>query len=338
MNKIKYKSAEKQLLTEAIKLLSSQTGSRVKELALPNGNEANARITIALAGVEHHFNVAIKGEIRQNQVLDLIAQFGKNKDQWLLIARYIPKPLKDNFKSLGINYLEAAGNCYIQAKGIFIYVADQKVTPTREAATGKLWNATGLKFMMAVINNPALLNASYREIATAAGIALGNIGPLLDELQQGGYTNTKGNVERLVSRDKLITRWTEMFHAIIRPKLQKGRFRFLRTENAATWQDINDTDIYWGGEPGAALLTGHITPENFTLYSGKPGNELLKLLGMVPDNNGNIVLLDKCWGTLPGAAPGTAPALLIYADLAHGLDSRNKELAERIKTTYLNGE
>ncbi|WP_315819355.1 hypothetical protein [Paraflavitalea speifideaquila] len=180
MNTFKEIHAEKQLLQTAIKVLNGLTGSKIKEIPLPEENrEIDARITIRFAGVEHTFNVELKGEVRQSQALRIIEQFGKNKNQWLLIARYIPLPLKDYFKGFGINYLELSGNCYINVKGIFIYVADQKVTSIREVARGKLWKSTGLKFLMAIINDPDLLEASYREIASAAGIALGNIGPLL---------------------------------------------------------------------------------------------------------------------------------------------------------------
>lgn len=121
---------EKQLLREAIKTLNNLTGSKIKELPLsPGDREIDARISITFAGTEHHFKVEAKGEIRQSSVLHIVERFGKNKDQWLLIARYIPQPLKDHFRSLGLNYLELAGNCYINVKGIFIYIADQK-TPS----------------------------------------------------------------------------------------------------------------------------------------------------------------------------------------------------------------
>lgn len=337
MNKL----IEKQPLQEAIKVLTTLTGSKVKVLSREE-NQIDARIAIRFAGVEYNFNVEIKGEIRQSQVLRIIERFGRNKDQWLLIARYIPQPMKEYLKSLGINYLELSGNCYINVKGIFIYIADQKVTPIREITTGKLWKPTGLKFMMAVINDPDLLTASYREIAAAAGIALGNIGPLLKELKESGYTLNSENTEPIANRNRLISRWTEIFHATLKPGLLKGRFRFIRPEAAKEWKNVKHPEVYWGGEPGAALITGHLTPEHFTIYSEKSGNELLKILGIVPDDNGNITIFEKFWGEIPidkryHGKPTPAPLLLIYADLANELDSRNKEVAERIKV-YLNGK
>ena len=70
------------------------------------------------------------------------------------------------------------------------------------------------------------------------------------------------------------------------------------------------------------------------------------MLGIVSDKNGNVTILEKFWGEpsrnkkvikyRDKASP--APALLIYADLINDLDSRNREIAERIKEEYLNGK
>lgn len=343
MNK-EFRNIEKQTIKEAIKLLSNLTGSKVIELPISNENhKADANLLMTIQDDEYRFNVEIKGEIRQNQALGIIEQFGKNKDSWLLVARYIPRPLKDYFKAFNINYLELTGNCYISRKGIFIYITDRKVTPIRETIEGKLWKPVGLKFLVAVISNPELLQASYREIAKTANIALGNIGPLFETLQKEGYAKKESNTIQLLNKSKLITRWTEMYHAILRPKLLKGKFRFLRPEQQLQWRQLEPFGIYWGAEPAAALLTNHFRPEVFTIYTEKSGNDLLKQLKIVPDGNGNITVLDKFWGenfldVNESNETKVAPALVVYADLINGFDSRNQEIAERIKKKYLSDE
>ncbi|WP_315819356.1 type IV toxin-antitoxin system AbiEi family antitoxin [Paraflavitalea speifideaquila] len=94
-----------------------------------------------------------------------------------------------------------------------------------------------------------------------------------------------------------------MFDVTLRPKQLRGKFRFLRPESTKEWQNVKYPGIYWGGEPGAALLTGHLVPEHFTIYSEKSGNELSKMLGIVPDNNGNITILEKFWGNYQEIMP-----------------------------------
>ncbi len=339
-------NSEKEILNEGVNVLRELIGVKIKTSYVGKKNpEQDAIITFDFGG-EHHFNVEVKGEIRQSHALSIIEQFGRNKAQWLLISRYIPQPLKEQFRKFGINYLELAGNCYIRSNGILIHVSEQKVTPVRVNVVGKLWKPSGLKFLLAIINTPTLLRASYRDIASAAGIALGNVGLLLGELQNNGYTKKGSNGEVLINHDQLIIRWTEMYHATFKPKILVGKFRFLKPESMLGWAHTNVTETYWGGEPGAAILTGHLTPELFTIYTRKTTNELMKMLGIVPDSNGNITVFEKFWGELPdrdgniiiNETKNTAPPLLIYADLINEMDSRDNEIAERIKKHYLNGK
>lgn len=337
---------EIEILSGAVRGLNNLTGARVKEMSLSkpeDKNEADAFIEIELRGKVHHFKVAIKGELRWMHGPQIIERFRQNTDEWILIARYIPQPLKDYFRSNGINYLELAGNCYINTKEVFIYVADQKVTPIRAATTSRLWKPAGLKFLLAIISDPVLINSSYREIAKAADVALGNIGSLLEELKDEGYLQE--DEKKLMNREKLISRWAELFHVVLYPKILIGRFKFLRPDQYADWQSLETSGFYWGGEPGAAMLTGYLRPQRFLIYSEKPVNELLKTLKVVPDKNGNIIVLEKFWGDMSYSGTDQlraadtkariAPALLVYADLINDLDSRNQEAAEKIKKIYL---
>ncbi|ACU57517.1 type IV toxin-antitoxin system AbiEi family antitoxin [Chitinophaga pinensis] len=337
---------EKDILNEGVKVLRDLIGVKIKTSYVAKKiPKQDAIITFDFGG-EHHFNVEVKGEIRQSHALSIIERFGRNKNQWLLISRYIPQPLKEQFRKFGINYLELAGNCYIRSNGILIYVTEQKVTPTRVNVVGKLWKPSGLKFLLAIINTPTLLQASYRDIASAAGIALGNVGLLLGELQNSGYTKKVGNVEEIINYDQLVMRWTDMYHATLRPKLLLGRFRFLKPESMFGWEHFSLSETYWGGEPGAAILTGHLTPEQFIIYTRKSPNELIKMLGIIPDSNGNITVFDKFWGEPPHSSENVTfsekkhvvPPLLVYADLINEVDSRDYEVAGRIKKHYLNGK
>lgn len=189
-----------------------------------------------------------------------------------------------------------------------------------------------------MLSQQLLLTASYRQIAQVAGIALGSIGPLLEELKQGGYVESSDAVSRLFDKEKLIRRWTELFHVALRPKLVKGRFRFLQEQQQKNWKDLPTTGFCWGGEPGANLLIDHLEPQTFTIYTSKTTNELVKQLRIVPDPNGNIEILEQYWDqslTNNSMPDGIAPPLIIYAELMTGADSRSWETADRIKNNYL---
>lgn len=83
-----------------------------------------------------------------------------------------------------------------------------------------------------------LLNASYRTIAEAADIALGNIGPLLSELQAQHLKKT-GDKEVLQNKEMLIQRWTELYQVAMKPGLQLGMFRFLKRSLQQEWKAIH---------------------------------------------------------------------------------------------------
>lgn len=336
---------EKAILNTAITEFTDKFGATIKTLPLkPNlrelGMDTYWEIKFRIA--VQRFYVEVKGELRQSNLNDLIYQFGDQRENWLLVARYIPGPLKTKMKEHGINYLEATGNCYINTGQIYLYVNDQPIKQVRRAPAGKLWNATGLKFLFVILQDPNLLSAPYREIARAAGIALGNISNLFDELGQGGYLEmTTTKEERLIHRDRLIERWVELFEVVLKPKLLKGRFRFLKKIEQKEWEWLDTEGIYWGGEPGADLYIDYLVPEKFTIYTGKAGNELVKQLRIAPDEQGNIIVLDKFWNDWPGYTKikeAAAPPLLIYAELRNDLDSRNGEAAEKIKSKYLYGK
>ncbi|SEV91608.1 hypothetical protein SAMN05428988_0416 [Chitinophaga sp. YR573] len=335
------KTKEPELLRDTIANFGKLTGGKIKQKLSPDPM-ADAYVEITLGNQTYEFFIEAKNEIRQTHIPTIIQQFGREKDKWLLVAKYIPGPQKERLKAASINYLEAAGNCYINVTNIFIYINDKEVTPSRQTDIGKLWSATGLKFLSVMLSQKMLLKAPYREIAQAAGIALGNIGPMLEELKQNGYIENIDNFSQLQDREKLIRRWTELFHVVLRPKLIKGRFRFLREQQQKNWKELSIDGFYWGGEPGADLLVDYLEPQTFTIYTSKTTNELVKQLKIVPDPGGNIEIYEQYWDQsllMNYSIPeGTAPPLIIYAELMAGTDSRSWETADRIKNNYLYGK
>jgi hypothetical protein len=238
-------------------------------------------------------------------------------------------------KAEKVNYLEATGNCYIQADGFFFFINDRRVTEARLPKEGKLWKATGLKFVFAVLADDELLNGAYRQLAAYAGIALGNVGPLLTELRNEGYLlpGTKGPM--LVNREMLRDKWVELYPTLLRPKLRIGRYR---KPDSLTAKGALPAGLLWGGENAGAILTRHLEPENHTLYTGLPKNAVMKELRLLPDVQGKLELLEQFWPEelqRQQAETQVVPPLIAYAELATQIDSRNRETAERIKQQYL---
>jgi hypothetical protein len=335
---------EQAILKTAIQAFSVASGAQLKVVGTEikeAGIEIDALVQVTFRSGQQQFYVEIKGELRQAALSSLLSKFGKDKDKWLLVSKYIPGPLKDDLRKNGVNYLEATGNCYVNTGNIYLYINDREVKQTRQTPEGKLWKATGLKLLFVLIQDPDLIGASYRRLSELAGIALGSISPLLDELRNEGYIKKEDvtGKEILINRSRLIASWAELYPVVLRPKLRMGAFRFLREEQAGTWKDIQVEGIYWGGEPGGELYTHHLIPEEFTLYTARQANELVTLLKIVPDEKGKVMVFQKFWHDWSGSTSvqGAAPTLLVYAELINSTDSRGWEVAEKIKNNYLNG-
>lgn len=332
---------EREIVQAAIRHLNQLTGIDVKEVNVPvNKRKLNRQpdtaVELETAGKKFTFWVEIKNELRQVHLPQIINSLSQDVENWLLICQYLSKPNRALLKKENINYLDASGNCYIQKGTLFLFINDQKVSAQRLPNTSKLWKPAGLRLVFAVLLNPALLNEPYRSIAAQSKLGLGTVGALLQELEKEKYFTNYNNTYRIENREALLNRWTETFHAILRPKLVQGRFRFASNKDREQWQQKNLYQIFWGGEPAGALLTKYLHPEKFTVYSEMPKTEVMKQLHLVPDNNGEVELLKPFWNTeqTQKEFPHTVPPLLVYTELNASLDSRNRDTAERIKKQY----
>jgi len=318
------------------------TGSRIRVLKKElkhKGEQIDAEIELKTGSLKTTFYVEQKNEMRQAMLPALIERM-KPASDWLLVCKYIPGPLKEELRNMGINYLEEPGNCYIRTENLMFFVNDQSVTSYRLVKEGKIWSPAGLKFIFTLLQAPAILNLPYRRLAFTAKIALGNIGPFIDELEENGFlakgVKNKKNVYYLQNRNELLRKWSELYASILKPKLRKGKFRFLDVVDWKKRIKNIPAELYWGGEPAGAELTGHLTPEKYTMYTNMDIPKVMKDLKLVPDTNGELEIFEAFWNMdVFNIINQTVPPVIVYADLINSLDSRNRETAERIKTKYL---
>lgn len=341
---------EEGIIIEAISQFNKLTGVAIRQVAWGELSKhdkmvMDSRVRLKVGKEVVEFAVEAKNELRQMHLPGLLEQIEKRSEEdWLIISQYIPKPLKEELRRLGVNYLEASGNCFIRHGGLFFYINDQAVTPARLPEEGKLWKATGMKFLFVLLQNPHLINESYRFLARVSKIALGNIGHFLDELKNEGYIKrSKDGSLFLENTDQLARKWVGLFPTVLKAKLKMGTFRFIDPGRFAGWPDLKTEKFYWGGEAAGALLTNYLRPERLTIYTRHPKVELMRDLRLVPDENGNVELLEVFWSEkgLEDAAlqnQRTVPPILAYAELATSLDSRNRETAEKIRELYFEHE
>ncbi len=333
-----------QILLPALTRFTEITGIEAKILRTSEGKRASFDVVLEISRGQQNYilEVDVKSEIRTAALSNILNKQKATDGKLLMVSRYIPAPMKDELKGHKINYIEGSGNCYIETRGIFVYVNDQKTPSLKIEEETKLWAPSGMKFLFAILMDQELLNSSYRKIAYTAGVALGNIGSFINEMKREGFvilgTRQKQETLLLENRNMLIEKWADMYRAILRPKQLVGKFRFNNPEERSNWHNHVATDIgiYWGAETAGAILTKYLSPQIYTIYSNKDRFDLMKKLKIVPDQSGEVELLRPFWNEEVFQTDGdTVPPLLAYAELISSFDSRNRETAMRIKEKYV---
>lgn len=335
---------EQDILIPALDKLDEVTGITAKIFSRESKNNRRIDAVIELKKGNHNciFEAEVKTEVRTAALDSIISKQKLADNKIIMIASYIPTPMKQELRKRNICYLESSGNCYIETSSMFVLVSDQKTAEPKYSEDNKLWAPAGIKFLFAVLIDPQILNTSYRNMAYKSGVALGNIGNFISEMKRDNFIiqGTRGGNPLLLleNRTTLINKWSDMYRTVLRPKQIVGRFRFIKKEDRTNWQEhiAAYPNIYWGGETAGAILTGHLIPEIYTIYTNTDRFELMKNLRLIPDVNGEIEILRPFWNEETVLnTNGTVPPILAYAELHSSLDSRNREIATRIKEKYV---
>ena len=335
---------------EALHRTTGITGHRIEgEPIIAQGFRADARVEIEANGQRYPYLAEIKRVDRFATLRDIKAQYALHGqgEQPLLVAPRITTETAEKCRELDLQFIDATGNAYLHGPGLYVLVKGQRPIEGEELQLtdqeGKrAGTATHLRVVFGLLCKPELLNAPYRNIVQAAGVALGTIGWVFFDLNGRGITTGgKGKGDRvMLERQKLIQEWVTNYPIKLRPKLNPRRFR---APKADWWKDLDITRYggQWGAEVAAEKLTGYLRPHALTIYLHKHQGQknLTKLVAenrLRPDVKGDIEILDAFWDFKDERPmPETVPPLLAYADLLATLDPRNLEAAKLIHDQYL---
>lgn len=330
---------EQQILTQALEAFKQATAREVTvlktEVRLPQGI-ADAEVRFANG---EKLLVAVKRNITPATLGTAVAQLARFGKPGMLVTGYINQQMAERLKALDVAFLDTAGNAYINTPKLFVYVTGRKPqAPAPREKRVRALRTTGLKVIFALLCRPDLVNAPYRDIAAAAGVALGTVGWVFYDLRRLGYiTETKANGRVYADRGGLIDKWVEAYAHQLRPAIKPQRYR---VADADWWkkEDLAKFDMWLGGEPAAAVLTKYLRPEVVTVYGDTQFAALARKVKAVKDEYGNLEVLQKFWDfELPQADKQhpLVPPLLVYADLVATGDARNIETAQLIRERFL---
>jgi hypothetical protein len=282
------------------------------------------------------FNIEVKPWLNTATV-GLIAQKLEPRKKWIVMTRYAQPAVAEQMRAMGVQYMDVAGNAYVDAKDLLVYVKGQKATERRATGIlGRPFRPAGMQVIFALICNPGLEQKTYRDIAALTKTAVGTIDWTMQDLRKIGHLIRLGRERRrIVNRDALFDKWVGAYPQQLRPNQLLGRYR---APDPGWWRTAEPGPLHalWGGETAAALETGYLQPEIATLYIGGDPNEVILRFRLNKDPQGNVELYRRFWGFRPTEQrEDTVPLPLIYADLMATGVGRNIETAKELRDKKL---
>lgn len=233
--------------------------------------------------------------IDQKQTRLLILQLQSfQQQQPLLLTDYVSAPLAQRLTSAGIQFLDAAGNGFLHAPPLYFNRSGNKSVKA-PPLPNRCVQSAGLRVLYHLLLHPELAQCTYREIATATGVALGSVGPVLKDLQRKKILSpSAAEQRRMLNHAGLHQLWETSFLHKLRPRLQIERCSPTHPWNVASLPSqiqtsrLND-EVILGGELAASLYCDDIHARRAALHVER--SKALKLmlqLRLTPDPDGCI--------------------------------------------------
>lgn len=270
---------------------------------------------------QHHLSTLLNAKTRADNII--------------VVGASIYEPVKAQLRAANIGYVDEAGNAFLKAKGLYVFIDGKKGRTNRKKLRHKAFTKTGLKLVFHLLLDPNLLQQTYRVIAATASISLDSVAKTFASLKELGFIVTLDERKiKLINQRELLNRWIYQYGDKLKPSLKIGQYRFRIAQN--DWKSIKlNATTQWSGEPGGDLLTNYLHPEIWTLYTSLSRTELIKSYPIIPDERGRLFVYEQFWR--PDIVP-CIPPLLVYADLMYSGIARNIETARRIDEQYLQNQ
>ncbi len=193
---------EQRLLAHAVKAMEP-LGLQFRILrpeARDGDHRADAMIGLRFGGRRLRYLAEVKRGLRPATLGAVIHQLRAYGGIPLLVTDHVTPPLADALRAQGVEFIDAAGNAFLNQPPLLIFVKGQR--PADEGVAlerGRAFQPTGLQVLFALVARPEFVARPYREIAAAAGVAHGTVGWVMAELPGLGYLAKVGGRRRLIN-------------------------------------------------------------------------------------------------------------------------------------------
>jgi hypothetical protein len=326
---------EKGIIQNSCAAFTRQTGLPLEVIGQPNARG----LALRAHGKRLNLVPEVKAVITPTDAL--LPLIRPNQPQnFILVARRVTETMADKLRENGIQFMDEAGNVFVNRPPLYIFIKGNRNPALKKAPViGRIFKQTGIRVLFVLLCNPGQENLPYRTIAAKAEVALGMVNWVMQELKELGFLlvtgKGKGREIRLINKERLLERWITGYAEQLRPKLTLGHYR-----GAAGWWKSAELDpdrAHWGGEVAALKLTGHLNPQEITVYIDQ--DNLAAFLiphKLKKDPAGDVEFLHRFWR--PDAIPPNKDMvhpLLVYADLMATGNQRNLETARMIYDRHI---
>ncbi|MHB1275482.1 MAG: type IV toxin-antitoxin system AbiEi family antitoxin [Candidatus Humimicrobiaceae bacterium] len=256
----------------------------------------------------------------------------------LLITKYVNNNQAEELKKNGIQFIDTAGNAYINYNPVYIFIKGNKpLDMLFKNTTYRVFEPSGLKIIYALLINPNLVKETYRYIAEITNVALGTVGWTMNDLIKLRFVmDMDKRGRKLLRYEELLKRWYIDYNEKLKPKLLINKFT--GPENWWINYNLNPEYAQWGGEVAAQKLTKYIKPQDIIIYADREKYQNVVIENKLrKDVNGNIVFLERFWELdKTKELQEIVDPILIYADLINTGNQRVLETAGKIYEEYIN--
>lgn len=288
----------------------------------------------------HRLSVEVKRSYLNRSLVNAVIGRTHGRQGKLVIARYVPAALGEQFVKAGVCFADDPGNVHLQVGTKFNWTVLGKREPPSLPEAGRTTPATiQLLFQFAV--EPPSAKWTVRDLARSAGISKTRVsqirGQFIWERILTGPTDEPDFHMTTEIGDRLVAGYGQ----ILRPKLLIGRFRYeepsvdqfvARLSREAAAQKI--PYALTGGPAGDAMQHFYRSAEVPVFLDAK----WQRSLRLLPDRTGPVMLFKPFgnlvyWREFEGKM--VAPPWLVYAELLTGSDPRAREAAEEFRREHL---
>ncbi len=305
----------------------------ILQIELPDGATRDVAVEVKRTNLTYALAQALRSRVERVHPYRL-----------LVVAPKITPGVGEALAERGINYVDAAGNCRINIDDRYFAAIEGRRPDLKETPRGRGLGAAGYQVLFAILAWPDAAQATVRELARHAGVALGTVTTILRKLEAEGLLLRGRPGVTIHDRQAILERWVHGYRDQVRPKWLIGRYRTadqdpeILERRIAQAIGIAQPELAWawGGGAGAMRITRFFRGLETVLCVTGPARDLPKELKALPDPTGPLVLLDVPTELfLAGPEDHVAHPLLLYTQLLATHDERAQEAAEELHERYL---